>query len=158
MSKERHKIIPAVYLILVNDNSEILLLQRQNSGFMDGWYSLPAGHLDGNESFAAGMVREAKEEAGIEIDQSDLKMVVTLNRIDTARESVDIFFTTDKYTGEIENKEPNRCSELKFFPINDLPEKTIPYVAQAIECYQKGIHYSELGFDDKNNVGFAKAA
>ncbi len=157
MSKERFRIIPAVYLILINDSNEILLLKRANSGFMDGWYSLPAGHLDGNESFATGMIREAKEEVGIEINPDDVHVRVTMNRITPERECIDIFFTVDKYTGTIENKEPYKCSELKFYPLDALPENTIPYVAQAIECHQKGITYNEFGWGDEENVGFKAA-
>lgn len=47
MSEEEFKIVSTVYLILIRNN-EILLLRRYNTGFHDGEYSLPAGHLNGN--------------------------------------------------------------------------------------------------------------
>jgi 8-oxo-dGTP diphosphatase len=46
----RHTIIPAVYLILKNSKGQVCLTRRFNTGYMDGHYSLPAGHLDGGES------------------------------------------------------------------------------------------------------------
>lgn len=153
MTKERYKIIPAVYLLLVEDN-KILLMKRYNTGFMDGWYSLPAGHLDGNETSRHGMAREAKEELGIYINPDDLEMKVNMHNIFPTREVTEWFLTTNKYAGEIENKEPHKCSEIKFFPLSSLPENIIPYIRQAIECYKKGVFYSEWGWDDPGNSGF----
>ena len=37
MPKERFKVVPAVYLIIKNDN-KILLSLRENTGYMDGYY------------------------------------------------------------------------------------------------------------------------
>lgn len=74
MAKERHKLIPSVYLILIKDN-KILLLRRYNTGFMDGYYSFPAGHVEPNETLTQAMVREAKEEIGIDVNQKDLKLI-----------------------------------------------------------------------------------
>lgn len=57
MSKERFRLIVAVYLIL-RQNGKILLARRANTGYADGFYSLPAGHLDGDELATEGMARE----------------------------------------------------------------------------------------------------
>lgn len=48
MSKERPKAVPAVYLFMRNGN-EILLMRRQNTGYFDGWYSVPSGHVEVGE-------------------------------------------------------------------------------------------------------------
>ena len=61
---ERYRLIPEVYLILERD-SEVLLLRRFQTGYEDGKYGLVAGHLEAGESAVAGIVREAREEAGI---------------------------------------------------------------------------------------------
>lgn len=42
MKKERFKVCCAVYMIVRQDN-KILFLKRQNTGYMDGYYALPAG-------------------------------------------------------------------------------------------------------------------
>ena len=45
MAKERNKIIPASYAVLIKDN-KVLLVRRFNTGYEDGKYSLPAGHVE----------------------------------------------------------------------------------------------------------------
>jgi 8-oxo-dGTP pyrophosphatase MutT (NUDIX family) len=83
MKKERPAIIPTVYLILVR-NSKTLLSRRCNTGFQDGNYSLPAGHLSNNEeTFVQAMIREAREEVGVEISPVDLQLIHVMHRKQT---------------------------------------------------------------------------
>jgi len=142
---ERFKLIPAVYLLLREDDN-VLLLHRFNTGYQDGKYSLIAGHLDGDELASKAMVREAKEEAGIVVDISDLKLVHTAHRLsrgDAGQERVDLFFETHKWTGKITNKEPNKCDDLSWFSINAIPTNVIPFVGSVLAAIQKGDPYSE---------------
>lgn len=143
---EKFKYIGSSYLMLVKDN-KILLLKRANTGFMDGYYGLPAGHLDGNETAREGGAREVKEEIGIDINPPDFKVVHVMHRKAENDERIDFFMITDKYTGEIKNCELQKCEELKWFPIDNLPANTIPYIRFAIENYLKGIYYSEFGYN-----------
>ncbi|MFA6190176.1 MAG: NUDIX domain-containing protein [Candidatus Staskawiczbacteria bacterium] len=144
MEKERHKITPASYLFLTKDN-KVLLLRRYNTGYEDGKYSMIAGHVDQGESFTQCMVREAQEEAGILIKPENLTVVHIVNKyIDSER--IDIFFTTDKWVGEIINKEPQKCDDLSWFDLDNLPENVIPFVKNSIECIKNKILYSEAGY------------
>lgn len=65
--------------MLLRDDT-ILLLRRFNTGFADGQYSLPAGHLDGNEHVIDAAIREAREEIGIEIDASTARVCGVMHR------------------------------------------------------------------------------
>jgi hypothetical protein len=43
--------------------------------------------------------------------------------------------------------EPDRCDDLKWFSLSSLPKNIMDYVGVAIKNYQKGIIYSEYGWD-----------
>jgi len=64
MAKDRNKSVPASYLILRRGN-EILLMRRKGSGYYDGWYSVPAGHVEAGELPMNALIREIKEELSI---------------------------------------------------------------------------------------------
>ena len=145
---DRHQNIPASYLILVDDG-KILLLRRHNTGYEDGNYSLIAGHVEKGESFTQCIVREAKEEAGIEVDIEDLQVVHVMHRnsgAESHNERVDVFFIASKWSGEIENKEPNKCDDLSWFNFSDIPENTIPYIREVIGHIAQNNFYSETGW------------
>lgn len=145
MTEKRFKLLSAVHILLMRD-SEILLLRRYNTGYEDGKFSLVAGHLDGNESAKATVIREAREEAGIEIAASDIQPVGVMHRQSEA-ERIDFFFAVTVWEGIIKNCEPHKCSELSWFALDNLPVDIIPYVRVAIENYRNGVWYSEVGWD-----------
>ncbi|GMX57960.1 MAG: hypothetical protein YFSK_2920 [Candidatus Yanofskyibacterium parasiticum] len=144
---ERFKIVPACYLVLVKDG-KMLLSRRFNTGYEDGNYSFVAGHLNGNETFRQAMAREAKEEAGIVIDPEKLKIIHVMHRAqeNSTGERVDILMTIAEWVGEIKNNEPEKCDDLSWFLIDEIPDNVVPFLKQAINCVNKGIFYSEFGF------------
>ena len=145
-SNEKFKIIPAVYLILEKDG-KILLSKRFQTGYEDGNYSMVAGHVDGGETMREATAREAMEEAGIKIEPTKLNYVLTMHRWQGDHERIEFYFTTNGWEGEIKNMEPNKCDDLSWFAIDQLPENTIPYIRTVIDCYKKGIQYYEFGWE-----------
>ena len=63
----------AVHLILTNDDDEILMLRRVDTGYKDGEYGLVSGHVEEGENLKSAMIREASEEAGIAISPDALR-------------------------------------------------------------------------------------
>jgi 8-oxo-dGTP diphosphatase len=150
MQKNRFKIVPASYLVLER-NGKVLLLRRYNTGFQDGKYGLVSGHLDGNETFKQCMVREAKEEAGLDLSVEDMEVVHVMHRREMfndvgLRERVDVFIKVDSLEEEPQNMEPEKCDDLNWFLLDNLPENTIPYIKFALENINKDIFYSEFGW------------
>ncbi len=122
--------------------SQILLIRRFNTGFRDGEYSVPAGHLDGGESVVEAGIREGKEEVGLDLDANDLTFSTVMHRIEDD-ERVDFFFQVHKWDGEPFNAEPEKCDDLRWFPIDALPVNTVPYVRQALDNHLHGIPFDE---------------
>ncbi|MFH1457053.1 MAG: NUDIX domain-containing protein [Patescibacteria group bacterium] len=150
MKKQRFKLTPASYLVLMKDD-KVLLLRRHNTGYNDGNYSLVAGHLDGQETFRQAMVREAKEEAGISLNPDDLEIIHVMHRQENftdvgKRERIDIFIKPNKWEGKPQNLEPDKCDDISWFPVNNLPENMVPCVKKALKYIHDKIFYSEFGF------------
>lgn len=144
MIKQRFTLRAAVYLILIKDGN-ILLLKRHKTGWMDGWYSLPAGHLDGTETVTKAMVREAKEEIGIEIAKKDLRVVHIMHRKSDI-EYIDFFFVANHWKNNPKLMETDKSSEVRWFPLAKFPEKTVPYIKKVVMAYNKNVFYSEEGW------------
>jgi 8-oxo-dGTP diphosphatase len=91
--KERHSNIVGAYLVLMKDN-KICLLQRANSGYHDGEYSVIAGHVEKGETFTDAILREAREEAGVLLNRDTIKVVhIQHRKSDTdGRERVHTYF------------------------------------------------------------------
>lgn len=140
---ERMRTPVAVHLLLLRGN-EVLLLRRYRTGYEDGKFSVPAGHLDGNETVVEAAIREAREETGVEIDPADLHIVQVMHRF-AEEERIDYFVTTSRWWGGISNCEPEKCDPLEWFPVEDLPENTIPYVAHGIRCWRDNVSFSQFG-------------
>lgn len=129
----------AVHIILINDN-KILLQKRKGSKLWPGYYALPAGHIDEGETQYDALVREAKEELGIEVNPNDIiNNYVVLRRnffeIDgkILEPYIDYYFEIKKYNGVPKIIEEDKCDELLWADVNNLPEPFINYEGVFLE-------------------------
>ena len=125
--------------------NQVLLIRRFNTGYADGQYSVPAGHLDGGETVIAAAAREALEEVGVRIDPQDIEFSSVMHRLN-GDERVDFFVKIRAWSGEPFNAEPDKCDELRWTDMNDLPANTIPYIGQALRNHLKGARFDEFGW------------
>ncbi|MFB6366152.1 NUDIX domain-containing protein [Paenibacillus elgii] len=145
--KEWFRVHSAVYLILVRDN-KLLLLRRTNTGYEDGKLSLVAGKMDGNEEVKRAAAREAWEESGVRVDPADLEVASVMHRNSDTGEWIDFFLTVKRWKGEPYNREPDKCSEMAWYPLDGLPEDMIPHVRQAVENVLAGVYYDSYGWQE----------
>lgn len=144
---ERNKAVPAAYLILERGR-EILLGRRINTGYYDGWYTVPSGHIEAGELPRDGLAREALEEIGVTFDKSEARLVHTMYRTkhDQTGDRADYFFVVRNWQGEVRNCEPNKCDHLAWFSRDNLPSNFMHHVRLALQCYDRGERYSEVPF------------
>ena len=133
-----------VHLLFFREN-KILLIRRFNTGFADGQYSVPAGHLDGNETVVAAAAREAQEEVGVRIEAGDIQYSSVMHRLD-GDERVDFFVNIKQWDGEPANTEPDKCDEIRWVDMDDLPVNTIPYIRRALQNHRTGLKFDEFGW------------
>lgn len=132
----------AVQVMLLRGD-QTLLLKRQNTGYEDGNYGFPAGHIEFGETVISAAVREANEEAGVDIEESDLQVTGVMHRIHRVT-YVDFFLTCYKWSGEPFNREPEKCSELKWVKLDDLPGNMVPYIEVGISLGTDQMWFHQL--------------
>lgn len=131
--KERNKLPISVQLILQKEN-QILLMKRKNTGYEDGKYSLPGGHVEANEEIRKALIREAKEEIGININMQDIEFYKVLNRkINQEQEYVDFVFKINNWTGNITNEEKDKCEEIIWVDTDKIPENTLSFIPKMLK-------------------------
>ena len=91
--KYKSKMVVLLMLIRNSDkNTEVLLHRRYKTGYLDGMYDFVGGHVEKNESLETAIIRESKEEIGIEIEKKDLEFVTMMHLYQ--KDYIYVFFTT----------------------------------------------------------------
>lgn len=146
--KLRNKAVPAVYILLEKDG-KILLGKRYNTGYEDGNYQVPAGHVEEGELPTEAIIRETKEEVNVDLKPENLELVHIGYRPkhDLTGDRIDLFFKAKHWVREIKNMEPEKCDDLNWFPWDNLPENMTFHVRAALDCIQKGIFFKEINID-----------
>ena len=151
-SNGKAKSFSAIFPIVLRNKdgcTEILLHRRQNTGYQAGkWDIAGSGHVNKNETAQDAVIRECKEEIGINIKVEDLTFAHLSHRLSNVgshngRTYYDIYFVINAYSGIPRIMETDKCSELTWFSINNLPEDIIPCRKQDIQNYINNILYSE---------------
>jgi 8-oxo-dGTP diphosphatase len=138
-------LFPITAHLLFFRQHQILLLRRFNTGYRDGEYSVPAGHLDGGETVMAAAAREAQEEVGVQIEANDMVFSSVMHRIEDD-ERVDFFVHVRQWQGEPFNAEPDKCDDLCWVDVNKLPANMVPYVRRALGNHLNNIRFDEFGW------------
>ena len=142
---DRHLI--DVHVMLVRDDEVLLSRRRDTDHRFDGRWHLPSGKLDAGESVLDAAVREAWEEIGVAIEPGDLRHVHTAHANGFGVEPrLGLYFEVRRWSGEPENREPEKCSELGWFGLGALPVDMIGYSAAGIEGRLAGEPLSVLGW------------
>lgn len=136
-SKDRFRPYASANLVLIKAG-KVLLAKRLNTGWQDGKWELPSGHMDGDETVAEAAAREAKEEICVDIKPENLEVVYVLHRIAPDREYIDFYVKAASWKGEPKIGEEDKCEEVKWFPLDALPDKMVPNDKKVLQSLDSG--------------------
>jgi len=145
--RERFALSVSVFVI-VRSGEKVLLLRRANTGWKDGFFSLPAGRHDGAETLVQAATRELEEETSLHAEVHDMKLVHLLHchTGDSGGEWLGAFFEAEKWSGEPTLVENEKHDQLGWYSLCDLSGNTIPYTRQGIELSQMRVAFSAYGW------------
>ena len=129
---------PVVSSVVINSDREILLVLRDREPLAGKW-CLPSGFVEVNETIEEAVLRELKEETGI-----DGKVIRLL---DTVSYFNDFYGDLIWVSFEVKNIDGTLCAgddarAARYFPISDLPELAFPPNTKAVKRFIQ--HYTDI--------------
>src|SRR4051812_5500050 len=106
--------------IVLNDKNEVLLQLRINPPEA-GFWSLPGGRVELGEPIEQTVVREVKEEVGLDVTVERLICVTDHIVPADAAHWVSPVYLVRVLSGVAENMEPRKTERLGWFPLAELP-------------------------------------
>lgn len=124
--------------LIINENNEVLL-QLRNKAPEKGYWSIPGGKVELFEKMEDAIKREVLEETGVEIEIIDLLGIC--NHIVEAEK---VHWMSPSFLCKIKKgipkiKEPEKHLDLKWFKIDELPERLTLTTKAAVDNYNKYI-------------------
>lgn len=140
LKKEERTI--AVNAIFVDDNGRILLGKRAKHKSGGGQWGLPGGTQEKGEKYQETLIREMEEELGVKVleySYNNFFQCIVSENVHFDHHA----FVVTKWSGEIVNNEPNKCDELRWFAMEELPWENFFVSARNVVNYLQDVVYSE---------------
>ena len=122
--------------LIVNDkNQTLLLLRGAKSKNEAGFWNQPGGAVEFGEKIEEAVLREIKEELDIEI--KIIKFLVFTDQIlkTEGQHWVALSFLAKIEKGQPKIMEPEKIAQIKWFNLNDPPEKLTQTTKDSIKAY-----------------------
>lgn len=144
-----HRVAMAAHIWLTNEAGELLVIQRTGTTYLSGFWSVPAGHVEADETAAQACVREVAEEVGVRLAIDDLRFSLVQQKTGRdGEERVDFFFEASmppRQQARIASR--REVSDIGWVRPTCLPEPFAPYVRAALDARQGSAAFSTWGFD-----------
>ncbi|MCB0639616.1 MAG: NUDIX domain-containing protein [Lewinella sp.] len=127
--------------LILYDRGRILLLRQTKPN--GGNYTLVGGTIEATEFARESLVREALEEAGVQIRESDLTLVHVMHKKSKSEQRITLYFKTSRWEGKLRAREKHKFKAAEWFDLDELPPNLTGTVAHVLRDYRRGILFSE---------------
>ncbi|WP_329043913.1 NUDIX domain-containing protein [Streptomyces sp. NBC_01422] len=130
-----------VAAVIVHDRAtnRVVLLQRsENAKFAQGMWDLPVGKSEPGEPITETAVRELYEETGLAVKPESLKVAHIIHGawgVEAPNGFLTVVFAAHEWTGEPENREPRKHSQVRWVDANAIPAAFVDTTASALNQY-----------------------
>lgn len=119
--------------VILNERQDVLLLKRKDE-FESGLWTIPGGAVEWFETCADAIKRECREEVGVEVEIDQLLTVVDHIVRELGVHWVSVEYLVHVTAGNPRNADERENYELRWFPLNALPEALTHPSRAAISC------------------------
>lgn len=133
-----------VAAVIVHDKAtnRVVLLQRsKNAKFAQGQWDLPVGKSEPGEPITETAVRELYEETGLTVKPESLKVAHIIHGawgVESPNGFLTVVFAAEEWTGEPENREPRKHSQVRWVDVDAIPENFVGTTSSALHRYLAG--------------------
>ena len=145
ISEDRTERVELTVLCLVEDGNKILLQNRVKKDWQG--YTLPGGHVERNESFVDAVIREMKEETGLDI-KNPILVGVKQFPIKCGRYIVFLFKTND-FEGVLQSSDEGKMEWIKYSELSKL--NTVDDLENLLKVMNSN-NLSEFQYVVKNDI------
>ncbi|MFE4380434.1 NUDIX domain-containing protein [Streptomyces cyaneofuscatus] len=130
-----------VAAVIVHDKAtnRVVLLQRsENAKFAQGMWDLPVGKSEPGEPITQTAVRELYEETGLTVGPESLKVAHIIHGawgVEAPNGFLTVVFAAHEWTGELENCEPHKHSQVSWVDADAIPNAFVDTTASALHRY-----------------------
>ena len=104
--------------------------------------SLTGDHFESLFEYAPVSLWE-EDYSGIKLNRLEMAFSTVMHRMEE-EERVDFFIHVNRWPGEPFNAEPDKCDDLRWADIHQLPVNIVPYIRRALENHHAGIPFEEF--------------
>lgn len=130
---------------MIFDDQGRLLMAKRGQGAKNerGCWEIPGGGVELNETRADALVREVREELGVDVDV--VEELITFEHMipDEGQHWIATTFIVEVKDGqEPKIMEPHKCEAIEWFVMDELPSPLALTTAPSLEMYKKSNHHA----------------
>lgn len=141
----RKQLVELTNMCLIYDEDKILVQEKKNTG-IEGGLLFPGGHVESSESLLNSVIREMKEETGLDIvnpQPCGFKDWI----LDDGTRYLVLLYKTNQFSGDLKASDEGRVFWLDR---KDIPNANLIWnMRELLEIFE-GDQYSEFFFEYKN--------
>lgn len=142
-TKQNDFVRPSAVGFILNDQGEILLVQRNVVPFLDMWM-MPGGHMKPGETIEECLVREMKEETGLDVEVGELFTTHSDPDQDPRHAALVLFFIVKPKNFDLEKFKVFEIADRKWFKLEDVPQEMAFHHRRIFEKFVKEYLKKEL--------------
>jgi 8-oxo-dGTP pyrophosphatase MutT (NUDIX family) len=132
-------LLAAAVIVHDRDAGRVVLLQRgAGAKYGQGLWDLPAGKSDPGEPVTVTAARELREETGLVVEPAALRLAHVIHGawgVESPNGYLTLVFAVHDWSGEPENREPHKHTQVRWAPVEALPEPFVPSAGTALRAY-----------------------